>query len=49
MWEQFSEVTKDILQPHEKYEYIYDAVAQVSNQFLRNKLKTMELEKNETS
>ena len=49
MWEQFSEETKEVLEPHEKFVHIYDAFVQASNQFLQNKLNTLESEKNKTS
>lgn len=49
MWEQLSEDTKDAFEPHEKFAYIYDVLAQASNRFLQNKLKDLELEKNQTN
>ena len=48
IWNQFSEQTKDALKPNQQLEHIYDAMSQTLNQFLQDKLETLELEKNRT-
>ena len=48
IWNQFSEETKDALKPNQQLEHIYDAMNQTLNQFLQDKLETLELEKNGT-
>ena len=41
-WNQFSEETKDAVNPHQQLEHIYDALAQALNQFIQDKLETVE-------
>ena len=47
-WVQFSKQTKAIHKPPQHLVHTYDSISQALNQFLQDKLKTLESEKNET-
>jgi len=44
VWERLSDVTKDILGPHQEPEDTYNTVSLSANQFLCDKLKHPEIE-----
>ena len=47
-WMQFSKQTKAIHKPPQHLMHTYYSISQAVNQFLKNKLKTLELESSET-
>jgi hypothetical protein len=45
VWQEITDVSKDNLEPDQEIELMYNAISSASNQFLRKKLKVLDIEK----
>jgi len=45
VWQEIADVSKDSLEPHQEIEHTYNTISAASNQFLQEKLKALEVEK----
>ncbi|MCP4263695.1 MAG: hypothetical protein GY774_40230 [Planctomycetes bacterium] len=45
IWQEIADVSKYSLEPHQELEHTYNTISVASNQFLQEKLKALEVEK----